>query len=91
MTPMVASNPAVREEILQEARAAMTLLSKCLGVKVTEPAVPIARGLDTSTPQTICQPATLILDGSLVAAVLQTAKGKRLMNRALALLSPDHR
>lgn len=90
MTPMVASNPIIREEILQEARDAMALLSKCLGIKISEPALPIARGLGDTSVQAF-QPATLLLDGSLVAAILQTAKGKKLMNRALALLPQDQR
>lgn len=33
----------------------------------------------------------IVLDGALVASILQTAKGKKLLSRSLGLLSPEQK
>jgi hypothetical protein len=78
-TPLVSASPLIRDEILLENSRCQSLLSKSVGVKVTE---------HTATP---APTGALQIDGGLVAALLQTAKGKKLMARSLALLPADQR
>jgi hypothetical protein len=75
-TPMVANNPIARAEIYTETDKAVALLSQSLGIRTT-----------------VGQPnsSEISLEGGLVAAILQTAKGKKLMSRSLALLPPEQR
>lgn len=81
MTPLVASNPMVRNEILANAQKSLALLSKCLGIKVHKPSSEID---PNSLP-------VIILDGALVAALLQTVKGKKLIARGLPIIPADER
>lgn len=68
----MAASPIIRDEILEENARCQALLSKSVGVKVSE---------HSATPASALQ-----IDGGLAAALLQTTKGKKLMIRSISLL-----
>jgi hypothetical protein len=70
---MIAADPYVRAEILNEAKQALDLLTRSVGIK------------SKSTN------GDIMIDGGLVAALLQTAKGKKLISRTFRLLESDQR
>lgn len=75
LTPSVASNAVARAEIVYELGEAQQVLSRCVGIKVT----PGETG------------DNVMLEGGLVAALLQTVKGKKLLARAFPVLGLDQR
>ena len=90
-TPLVnaPNNAAIRTDIIQEANAAVALVCKSVGLK--EPTNTITASTDfLSTIQTSATTGVL-LDGGLVAALLQTTKGKKLMRRSICLLQASQR
>lgn len=76
---MVVADPNVRNEIATEARTSLLLLYSCIGIKLT---------LDDIIPG---QPVPFEVDWGLVAALLQTSKGKKLIGRSFRLLENEHR
>jgi hypothetical protein len=77
LTPLVGASPLIRDEILLEAARCQTILSKSVGVRLSDQAATPSSGLQ--------------IDGGLVAALLQTSKGKKLMTRSLSLLPAEQR
>ena len=83
LSPLIVGNPPARGEILQQIDRAVSLLSQSVGIR------PAHEGLlRTQGPGS--QPE-ISLEGGLVAAILQTAKGKKLMSRSINLLIPEQR
>lgn len=80
-TPVVVANVVSHGEIIKEIDTAINILAQSLGIRVH--AAP--------SSETESSRGEISLEGGLVAAILQTAKGKRLLSRSLQLLPPDHR
>jgi len=80
-TPMIAANDQIRAEILTDMHSAIKLLSQSVGIKPAS-----ARDQDQGLGAPV-----VALEGGLVAAILQTAKGKKLMSRSIKLLEPEKR
>lgn len=83
-TPVIMNNEAVRADVLYQVDQAMSLLSHSLGIRVAPPSL-------LSTAELYTGGVEVTLDGALVAALLQTSKGKKLMSRSLQMLPPEHR
>jgi hypothetical protein len=77
--PMVAGNPVFRGEVMAEIDAAVNVLSQSLGIRPSPEMTHSDR------------PPEISLEGGLVAAILQTPKGKKLMSRSINLLMPEQR
>lgn len=103
-TPVVVANNLSRDEIIREIDKAISILAQSLGIRViTHLPHQSSASADASDGQhdpeesltataAVAPPHHEIsLEGGLVAAILQTAKGKRLLSRSFQLLSPDHR
>ena len=84
MSPLIANNPLARDEILQQIDRAVSLLSQSVGIR------PAPEGLSNRGQNPGFGPE-ILLEGGLVAAILQTAKGKKLMSRSINLLIPEQR
>lgn len=84
-TPAFSSNPQACSEIMFEVERAISLLSQSVGIRAAVAGPPAIAGGSAPSSQEVT------LEGGLVAAILQTAKGKKLMSRAIKLLVPDHR
>lgn len=83
---MIAADPYIRAEILNEAKQSLELLTRSVGIKgynTTSHAHTYSNGDSTHDD--------VIIDGGLVAALLQTAKGKKLISRTFRLLEPEQR
>lgn len=88
---MVVGSSLIRDEILLETSRCQVLLSKSVGVKISDH---FTTSTPTSTPTTIATPSSssnLQIDGGLVAALLQTTKGKKLVTRSLPILPAEQR
>ena len=83
LSPLIVGNPPARDEILQQIDRAVSLLSQSVGIR------PAHEGL--LRPQGPGSQPEIALEGGLVAAILQTAKGKKLMSRSINLLIPEQR
>lgn len=82
--PVIASNHLLRAEVVLHIQKALICLSQSLGIRGGQ----IESGLgfvETASAEGFS------LDGALVAALLQTVKGKRLVSRSLNLLPPEQR
>ena len=84
-TPTFSSNPQACSEIMFEVERAISLLSQSVGIRVAVAGPPAIAGGNAPSSQEVT------LEGGLVAAILQTSKGKKLMSRAIKLLVPEHR
>lgn len=82
LSPLIANNPHARDEILIQIDRAVSLLSQSVGIRPTPEGLLRA----SSGPG-----SEIALEGGLVAAILQTAKGKKLMSRSINLLIPEQR
>jgi hypothetical protein len=76
-TPVVAENALNRDEVATDIRKAITGLAQSLGIRASD---------DEQASH-----GEITLEGGLVAAILQTAKGKRLLSRSFEILPPDYR
>lgn len=90
-TPLVNSpqNIGIRNDILLEAKAAVSLVCKSVGLK--EAPNEITASTDFLTRVQTNASTGALLDGGLVAALLQTTKGKKLMRRSICLLQANQR
>ena len=86
-TPMIAANEQIRAEILTDMHSAIKLLSQSVGIKASRE-LETENGLGGLGPGHV---PVVALEGGLVAAILQTAKGKKLMSRSIKLLEPEKR
>lgn len=78
LNPLVVGSSLIRDEILLETSRCQVLLSKSVGVKISDHfTTPTSSGLQ--------------IDGGLVAALLQTTKGKKLIKRSLPILPAEQR
>lgn len=77
-----ADNSFSRDEIVQDIDRALSILAQSLGIRNKMGINKIIHGIDNSN---------ITLDGGLVAALLQTSKGKRLLSRSFELLPPNYR
>lgn len=88
LSPLVAGNPIAVDEIRGQIDRAVAALSQSVGIRVpalaADAAVASLRGPPVAAGE-------ISLEGGLVAAILQTAKGKKLMSRSINLLPPEHR
>lgn len=84
LSPLLANDPYAKEEILLQINRAVSLLSQSVGIR---PA-PEGSIRGTGGPGLGSE---ITLEGGLVAAILQTAKGKKLMSRSINLLIPEQR
>ncbi len=84
-TPAFSSNPQACSEIMFEVERAISLLSQSVGIRAAVAGPPAIAGGNAPSSQEVT------LEGGLVAAILQTSKGKKLMSRAIKLLVPEHR
>lgn len=75
---MVLENPQARIELEADMSKAIKLLSTSIGIK------PYTDGYQVNRDE-------VLLEGGLVAAIMQTAKGKKLMSRSIELLDPEKR
>ena len=82
LSPLIAEDPAARNEILLQIDRAVSLLSQSVGIRPAPEG--LLRGSSGSGSE-------ISLEGGLVAAILQTAKGKKLMSRSINLLVPEQR
>ena len=88
LSPMVLQDPYARDQILLQIDSAVSLLSQSVGIRATPDGVHRGSGgLGTGTGAG----SEIALEGGLVAAILQTAKGKKLISRSINLLFPEHR
>ena len=88
LSPAVAVNPMAVGEVRAQIDRAVAGLSQAVGIRL--PAVggmDGLRGLGGAGPPS----GEIALEGGLVAAILQTAKGKKLMSRSINLLPPEQR
>lgn len=76
---MVSDSSFNREEVLSDIDKAITALAQSLGIRAP---------VDEEKSGALNE---ITLEGGLVAAILQTAKGKRLLSRSFELLPPDYR
>jgi len=84
-SPIIASNSITVTEIAKDIGSAVTLLSQCIGIRtVTSTAAPAPTSPMSAT-------AEFSLDGGHMGALLQTPKGKKLVDRSMKLLNPEHR
>jgi hypothetical protein len=90
-TPLVntPNNAAIRADIIQEAEAAVALVCKSVGLK--EPTNTITASLDFLSKIQTNATTGVLLDGGLIAALLQTTKGKKLIRRSICLLQASQR
>ena len=86
-SPLIANDHYASSEILQQIDRAVSLLSQSVGIRpAPEGSLRTgAGGLGAGGGSEIA------LEGGLVAAILQTAKGKKLMSRSINLLIPEQR
>jgi hypothetical protein len=90
-TPLVnaPNQAAVRADIIREAEAAVALVCRSVGLK--EPTNTITASTDFLSKIQTNATTGVLLDGGLVAALLQTTKGKKLMRRSICLLQASQR
>jgi hypothetical protein len=81
--PMIAANPHTRADIMMEVETAVSLLSQAIGIKPSSS--------NMGPPTDIHGDNAVEIDAGLIAAILQSSKGKKLMSRSLKLLVPQHR
>eukprot|EP01035_Chromulina_nebulosa_P017710 gene17710-23302_t len=74
-TPVHANNIINKDEVLTDIQRALVVLAQSLGIK----------------NPSLTDSSNITLEGGLVAAILQTSKGKRLLSRSIQLLPPNHR
>lgn len=81
-----AQDPFARSEILYDMDRALNLLSQSVGIRV--PAFDPLSG-----PPAMQRPGETVvqLEGNLVAMLMQSAKGRKLLSRSMNMLPPDHR
>ena len=90
-TPLVnaPNNATLRADIIQEATSAVAMVCKSVGLK--EAPDEITASTDFLTRIQSNATTGVLLDGGLVAALLQTTKGKKLMRRSICLLQASQR
>jgi len=90
-TPLVNSpnNAAIRAEIIREAESAVALVCRSVGLK--EPPNASAGSTEFLNKIQTNASSSVLLDGGLVAALLQTTKGKKLMRRSICFLQASQR
>lgn len=86
-SPLIANDHYASSEILQQIDRAVSLLSQSVGIR------PAPEGSLRTGPGGLGAGggSEIALEGGLVAAILQTAKGKKLMSRSINLLIPEQR
>lgn len=93
-TPMIVSNPEARADILNEVASALSLLSRSVGI-LPHVAPASADSLEELAAGGSATPAMsssdVVLEGGLVAALLQTIKGKKLITRSMRHLTTTQR
>ena len=77
----ISSDPFARSEILYEVDRAVANLAESLGIKLPDPS---ETNLDGKSEE-------ILLDGDIVAVIMQSAKGKKLLSRSMNVLAPEHR
>lgn len=86
-TPMIISNPEARADILNEVASALSLLSRSVGI--------LPQAFPTSDHEEsmsgVQASSEVVLEGGLVAALLQTTKGKKLITRSMRHLTTTQR
>lgn len=87
-SPLIASNAIAIEEIRREIESAIQVLADSLGIRTIYSDPFSLMSLDGSTNS---NNANIQLDGRHIAAILQTAMGKKLLSRGLKLLNPNQR
>lgn len=80
-----AQDPYARSEILYDMDRALNLLSQSVGIRL-----PSSTSLTTSNGVPGID-GEVQLEGGLVAVLLQSAKGRKLLSRCMTLLSPEYR
>ena len=88
-TPMIASNPEARADILNEVSSALSLLSRSVGI-LPQVAPSGMEGLEELAAGG-SGTGEVVLEGGLVAALLQTIKGKKLISRSMRHLTATQR
>ena len=86
---MIAADGQIRGEMLTEMHCALRLLSQSVGIKA--PREQLGPNGTPLPPHLQDPESSVALEGGLVAAILQTAKGKKLMGRTIKLLEPEKR
>ncbi len=94
--PRIAFDQRIRVDIEHEVETAISLLSAAIGIIVKDDkssgdkdaSQSLAEGMTASVGST---QGEVELENALVAAILQSSKGKKLMSRSIKLLSPKHR
>ena len=81
--PAVTANAADYEEISNDLHGALQTLSQSLGLRVSSKTVE-ENGVKSEVEE-------IFIDSNLVAAILQTSKGKRLVSRCLTMLLPEQK
>jgi len=74
-TPVHSNSTINKDEVLTDIQRALVVLAQSLGIK----------------NPSLTDSSNIMLEGGLVAAILQTSKGKRLLSRSIQLLPPNHR
>lgn len=82
--PSISANPLAVQEVRTEMDSAIALLSQSLGIRMHH-------SLSASPSPHQSHNETFSLDGRHIAAILQTAMGKKLLARGLKLLPMHHR
>ncbi len=77
---MVGDKSFEREEVLADIKKALAALAQSLGIRSPN-----------LMNESVEFKSEISLEGGLVAAILQTSKGKRLLSRSFDLLHPDYR
>lgn len=85
--PNIAGHPVAQREVIFEIDKAVGLLSHALGIRPS-PAAALSLGIGADG---LGLGGEVTLDGAIVAAIMHTSKGKKLMSRSLGLLPPPHR
>lgn len=91
MNPLVVGSNLIRDEILLETSRCQVLLSKSVGVKISDHLATSLSSSITNSAVTPSSSSNLQIDGGLVAALLQTTKGKKLVTRSLPILPSEQR
>ena len=87
----ITADPFARGEILAEVDRAVTNLSSALGIKLRPEALVVGATIGESKTEASDDSKEVQLEANIVAVIMQSAKGKKLLSRSINLLAPEHR
>jgi hypothetical protein len=87
----IAQDAFARSEILYDMDRAMNLLSQSVGIRLPMTDQLVASGAGAGGMGGPISAPEVQLEGGLLATIMQSAKGRKLLSRALDGLTPEHR